>query len=80
MNSCLGERWSIQILLGYKATLPQDMGLLQKLGGLNLSEADVIEPHSHVCLNASVLHFASLKNNNSKGLYYSVLANEVNSK
>jgi hypothetical protein len=62
--------------LGAEATLPQDISL-QKFGVLNLSEADLIGLQSYVSLNSSVLHFGSLKFDNGKGPYYSVLAKEV---
>jgi hypothetical protein len=49
----------------------------RKTRRFNKSEADVIGPRSYVCLNSSTLHFVSLKFDNIKGPYYSVLAKEV---
>jgi hypothetical protein len=66
----------LKSFLGDEAMLPQDTSL-QGLGALNESEADVIGLHSNISLNSSILHFLSLKSDNIKEPYYSILAKEV---
>jgi hypothetical protein len=76
MNSCVEERPLIQILLGGWSEAPA-REQSSKTWRLNRSEADVNGLHYYISLNSSVLHFGSLKFDNSKGPHYSVLGNEV---
>jgi hypothetical protein len=73
MNSCLGERPLIQILLGGWSDAP---ARYQPSGTWHFK---LIRGRRHwaALQNSSVLHFESLKFDNIKGPYFSMLAKEV---
>jgi hypothetical protein len=75
-NSCLGEKPSIQILLGGWSDAParyQPLGT-RRFELIGVQTSLVCTPH--VSLNSSALHSGSLKFDNIKGPYYSVRAKE----
>jgi hypothetical protein len=77
INSCLGERTSIQILhMGWSDAPARYQPSKTLVFWIDRRQTSLICT-SHVSINSSVLRFGSIKSDSSKEPYYSVLANEV---